>query len=374
MFFDDRVLNHETGRGLWEAAPSELLAEQDEHPENGVRVRNMVSVLQQGPISRQLSWEAGRLATPDELTTVHDADYVNAVRALCDEGGGRLTATTVVSPRSWTPLLAAAGTSLAAAEAVIDDRSSLALALVRPPGHHAQPAQADGYCVFSHAALVAERARESGLNRIAVIDWDVHHGNGTQACFYDRADVLTISLHMAHGPWGRSHPQTGSADELGVGGGEGFNVNIELPVGAGDSAYSRALSKVVAPLLDEFAPELLVGACGQDASTFDPNGRHNVTMAGFYEIGYQFGRLADRLTGGKAVLVQEGGYARSYAAYCLHATLEGLLGEPARLADPLAYIPDDIDRGDQAIARTIDALGPIWALSPGPVGGSSESI
>ncbi len=362
LFWDARVLDHDTGAGLWEAAPSDLLAEQETHPENAVRVRNMKSVLERGPVAPHVRLRPGRPASEEELATVHDPAYVTAVRETCERGGGRLTSTTVVSAASWEPLLAAAGTCLAAADAVLDGTARMAYALVRPPGHHAQPAQADGYCVFSHAALVAQRARDRGVPRVAVVDWDVHHGNGTQECFYDRADVLTISLHMAHGSWGPSHPQTGAPEELGTGAGLGHNVNVELPVGAGDRAYADAIEHVVAPLLRAYRPGLLVCASGQDASTFDPNGRHNLTMAGFHRIGALLGGLAEELTGGRIVLTQEGGYARAYAAYCLHATIEGLLGLAPALADPLAYIPDDAERGVAALDRVKAALAPYWTL------------
>lgn len=373
VFWDARVLDHDTGTGFWEAAPSELLAEQEPHPENAARVRNMKAVLERGPVASHVRWRPGRLATEDELATVHDPEYVAAIRDLCARGGGRLTSTTVVSAASWEPLLAAAGTCLAATDAVLDglpggpsggaaDHITKAYALVRPPGHHAQPRQADGYCAFSHAALAAQRARDRGVPRVAVIDWDVHHGNGTQECFYARPDVLTISLHMAHGSWGASHPQTGAPGELGTGPGAGHNVNVELPVGAGDRAYADAFEHVVAPVLRAYRPGLIVAASGQDASAFDPNGRHNLTMAGFHRIGALLGGLADELTGGRIVLTQEGGYARGYAAYCLHSTLEGLLGLPPALADPIAFVPDDVERGDAALDRVRAALVPYWTL------------
>lgn len=362
VFWDARVLDHDTGAGFWEAAASDLLAEPERHPENAVRVRNMRSVLERGPVAESVRWRAGRLATEDELTTVHDPAYVAAMRELCAGGGGRPTSTTVVAAGSWEPLLAAAGTSLAAADAVLDGSVEMAYALVRPPGHHAQPDRADGYCVFSHAALAAQRARDRGVERVAVVDWDVHHGNGTQECFYGRDDVLTCSIHMAHGAWGPSHPQTGFPDELGTGAGRGHNVNIALPVGAGDQAYADALERVVAPVLRAYRPGLIVAASGQDAATFDPNGRHNVTMAGFHRVGTLLGDLARELTGGRLVLTQEGGYARSYAAYCVHATVEGLLGRPSRLPDPIAYVPDDTTRGDAAVAAARAALAPYWNL------------
>ncbi|MEU5402309.1 hypothetical protein ABZ348_23775 [Streptomyces sp. NPDC005963] len=365
VFWDARVLDHDTGAGFWEAAPSALLAESELHPESAPRIRNMKSVLERGPIAERIVWHPGRLATEAELTTVHDRAYVDRVRAFCAaEAGTRswLTSTTTVTGGSWEPLLAAAGTALAATDAVLDGSCDMAYALIRPPGHHAQPTQADGYCVFGHAALAAQRARERGVERVAVVDWDVHHGNGTQECFYGRSDVLTFSLHMAHGAWGASHPQTGSPDELGRGTGLGYNVNVELPVGAGDRAYADAFERVVLPILRQFQPELIVAASGQDAATFDANGQHNVTMAGFHRIGSLLGEISRELTDGRLVLTQEGGYARSYAAYCLHATLEGLLGQEASLADPIAYVPDDITRGDAAIDRVRAVLAPHWAL------------
>ncbi|WP_405801187.1 hypothetical protein [Streptomyces sp. NBC_01506] len=365
VFWDERVLDHDTGSGFWEAAPSELLAEQELHPESAPRIRNMRAVLERGPVAGHVVWHPGRLATEAELTTVHTRSYVDDVRALCERGGSArhwLTSTTTVTPGSWEPLLAAAGTCLAAVDAVLDGSCEMAYALVRPPGHHAQPEQADGYCVFGHAALAAQRARDRGVERVAVIDWDVHHGNGTQEIFYDRPDVLTVSLHMAHGAWGRTHPQTGSPDELGRGAGTGHNINIELPVGSGDRAYADAIERIVWPVLRRYRPGLIVAASGQDAATFDANGQHNVTMAGFHRIGTLLGEMSRELTDGRLVLTQEGGYARSYAAYCLHATVEGLLGRESSLADPIAYVPDDITRGDAALDRVREALAPHWAL------------
>src|SRR5439155_21712756 len=128
------------------------------------------------------------------------------VREACESGGRKFDRTTIVGPASWEPLLAAAGTALEAGRAVLDGETALAYALIRPPGHHASPAAVDGYCFFNHLALVAELARARGLERVAIVDWDVHHGNGTQACFYRRSDVLTVSLPMRHGPWGPSPP------------------------------------------------------------------------------------------------------------------------------------------------------------------------
>ena len=362
VFWHEDVLRHDTGQGLFEAPDSDRLEVSERHPENAVRVRNMRSVLMRGSLSEHLTWFQGRHATIAELERVHTPGYIEEVRSLCASGGGRMTATTVLGPDSWEALLAAAGTSLAAAEAVLNGSERVAYALVRPPGHHAQPAQADGYCFFSHCALIAETARLRGIERIAVIDWDVHHGNGTQACFWERSDVLTVSLHMPHGAWGLSHPQTGGVDELGMGVGQGFNINVPLEFGMGDSGYLRAFSEVIDPIVRAFDPGLIVVACGQDASAFDPNGRQCVSMAGFYGLGAAVMALAKACCDGRIVLVQEGGYARTYAAFCLQATLEGVLGVVPKSSDPLAFYPDDRARGAASIEAARTALQPFWPV------------
>jgi acetoin utilization deacetylase AcuC-like enzyme len=364
VFWHDAALGHDTGAGHFELPMSALLEVPELHPENSERIRNMRAMLTHGPIASRVHWHAGRLAEIDELTTVHTPEHVERMRALCTSGETtRLDHSTVVTPDSWEPMLAAAGTSLAAADSVLAG-GDVALALVRPPGHHAQPERPDGYCFFNNAALAAERARRAGVERVAIVDWDVHHGNGNQACFYTRGDVLTISLHMRTGLWGERHPQTGSPEEVGLGDGQGFNVNIELPAGSGDRAYELAMREVVTPILRQFEPGLIVGSCGQDASAFDPNGRQNVSMRGFREIGRVVGDAARELCDDRLVLVQEGGYARTYAAYCLHATLEGVLGEPEPLLEEtLAYMPDDFARARDSVEAIQSALTRYWRFA-----------
>jgi acetoin utilization deacetylase AcuC-like enzyme len=348
VFWHPAVLEHDTGSGVWEAPPSDLLDTQELHPENAERIRNMRSVLHHGPIAPRLAWRDGRLAEPNELESIHDPLYIESIRAACETGGRRFGSTTVLSATSWQPALAAAGTTLVAADAVAGGEVTVGYALVRPPGHHAGPTVADGYCFFNNVALAAERFRAAGAERVAIVDWDVHHGNGTQACFYERDDVLTISLHMRHGSWAPSHPETGRATESGTGDGAGHNINIELRPGSGDGAYAEAFGRVVEPMLERYRPDVLIGASGQDASAFDGNGRMNVSMNGFHAIGQSVRASAER-SSARLLLVQEGGYARTYAAYCLHATLEGVLGAGRLLDDPLAYMPDDATHATEDI-------------------------
>lgn len=364
VFWDERVLAHDTGRGHFEHPPSDLLEIQEDHPENGLRVRNFRSILQRGPIAEYLTWRDGRLATEQELEAVHGSEYVRSIKDFIAAGGGFMPdGTTVASADSWDPLLAAAGTSLAAADSVIAGDTTSAFALVRPPGHHARRTEAGGYSFFNHVALVAERARAAGFSRIAIIDWDVHHGNGTQNIFYERNDVLTISLHMRSGVWGTAHPECGSPAETGYGPGLGHNVNIELPTGSGNLTYETAFHQIIRPILEQYSPDFIVGACGQDASAFDPNGRQNISMEGFRTIGRLVGQAARDLADGRVVLVQEGGYARTYAAFCLHATLEGVLGldEPL-LEETHAYMADDFSRARSATEDVQSYLSRYWSF------------
>src|SRR5919197_42585 len=221
---------------MFEYPPTPLVEVPELHPENAERILNIRSALRRGPIAERLEWHSGRHATIAELETLHDPGYIESVRAFCENGGGYLTQSTPVVAGSWHAALAAAGTALAAADAVLGGECAQAYALVRPPG----PA--------------AGRPRRAGVDRVVVIDWDVHHGNGTQACFWERADVLAVSLHMRHGSWGPSHPQTGAADEVGAGAGAGYTVNVELPVGTGDEGYRRAKERGGGAVLDAFAP------------------------------------------------------------------------------------------------------------------------
>ncbi|WP_433519563.1 hypothetical protein ACQP2T_30875 [Nonomuraea sp. CA-143628] len=360
VYWDDRVLLNDTGMAFGEVPVSPLIDVQAKHVENADRVVNMRSVLQRGPIRNHLVWRDGRLATLDEIAASHPLGYIDSVRAFIDGGGGYIEENTVLSANAWEPLLAAAGTSIEATDAVLHGETRRAYALVRPPGHHAQPEQAEGYGVFNHAAIMAERALATGMTRVAIVDWDVHHGNGTQEFFYERDDVLYISFHMRHGTWSPVHPQTGSPAEIGVGPGMGYNVNIELPLGSGDAAYTAAWHAIVEPIMEQYGPELIIVSSGQDASAYDPNGRQCLTMKGFHRLGKLTRDLADRLTGGRFVAVQEGGYHLSYAAYCLHATCEGFLAREPELDDPIGYLPDDPRHGDAGIALVQTYLSRFW--------------
>ena len=363
VFFDPCVLDHETGEGFFEASPSPHLPIRETHPENAARARNMLGVLQQGPIAEALDWHGAEAAGRVDLERFHQPAYIDELEAIPLDEARAYSSTTIFGKGSFRICCMAAGLAIAAARHVYEGRGKTAYALVRPPGHHAQPDMADGYCFFNNIGVAIEALRAQGLKTAAVIDWDVHHGNGTQQGFYDDADVLTISMHMNHGAWGDTHPQTGAADELGNGKGHGKNLNIPMPYGSGDQAYLRAFDDVIAPAVRAHRPEILFIANGQDANQFDPNGRQLLSMHGFYQLGARVRELADECCDGRVVLVQEGGYAVSYAAYCLHASLSGVMGREPGLPDPLAYMQEDVAGLDRFIAELLEQHAAVTSVA-----------
>jgi acetoin utilization deacetylase AcuC-like enzyme len=341
VYFDPDVLEHKTGQGFFDKNASPYLTMIEKHPENADRVENMLAVLKNGPIAEALDWYQGESAERIDLERFHLVEYIDELSAVPVNESRRFSGTTVFGPRSFEICCKAAGLAIGAAEHVYDKKSSIAYALMRPPGHHAQPAMADGYCFFNNIGIAIEKLRSRGLKKAAVIDWDVHHGNGTQEGFYADPDILTVSMHMDHGAWGATHPQTGGIDETGSGPGRGKNLNLPMPFGSGDNKYLRVFDEIITPMVRDHRPEILFIAAGQDANQFDPNGRQLLSMHGFYELGIRARMLADECCEGKLVLIQEGGYSVSYAAYCLHATLEGVLNREPGLPDPIAFLQDN---------------------------------
>nr|GMD21374.1 histone deacetylase 8 [Ipomoea batatas]GME19322.1 histone deacetylase 8 [Ipomoea batatas] len=344
VFWHEGMLSHDAGKGMFDTGIDPgFLDVLENHPENADRVRNMVSILKRGPISPFISWHHGRPALLSELLSFHTQEYVNELIEADRSGGKEICSGTFLNPGSWDAALLAAGTTLSAMKHILDGNGSIAYALVRPPGHHAQPARADGYCFLNNAGLAVQLALDSGHEKVAVIDIDVHYGNGTAEGFYRSDRVLTISLHMNHGSWGPSHPQDGTVDELGEGKGFGYNLNVPLPNGTGDRGYGYAMTHIVVPAVQKFEPDMIVFVVGLDSSAFDPNGRQCLTMEGYREIGRAVRAIADEYSNGKLLIVQEGGYHITYSAYCLHAALEGVLNvssEPL-LPDPIAHYPED---------------------------------
>lgn len=268
---------------------------------------------------------------------------------------GEYVSTSTYMPKDGMPILRiAAGAALSAVRYVLEKDGNIGYAICRPPNHHASPMFSDGYCFLNGIGMAALEALKLGVQRIAVIDWDVHHGNGTQTGFYDRDDVLTISMHMDHGSWGPHHPETGGMEETGAGAGEGYNINLPLPLGSGDATYVSVFEQCVIPKVLEFQPDLIILANGQDANQFDPNGRQSITMAGYHQLATLLLSLARQTCSGRLMMTQEGGYNPTYAPLCAYAVAAGLLDQPLEIDDPISLYPDDEDRATRDVTALID--------------------
>lgn len=253
-----------------------------------------------------------RKATPEAIGRVHDPEVLGALESIAFQGGGWIDSDTVVRPESVDVVRLAVGAGIAAVNTVLSGEASRAFVIARPPGHHATPARSMGFCLLNTVAITAAHALVVGASRVAILDWDVHHGNGTQDIFYDRADVLYCSLHQS--PF---YPGTGSRQETGRGAGTGTTVNIPLPAGSGDAPYQKHLEQTIGPAISTFAPELLLVSAGYDAHADDPLGDMTVTDAGFRQMAAFAVDLATTVCKGRIVAVLEGGYDPQALGRCV---------------------------------------------------------
>jgi acetoin utilization deacetylase AcuC-like enzyme len=255
-----------------------------------------------------------RAATGEELCRVHTADYVRMLGATAGRAV-MLDADTFTSPESHDVALLAAGASVDAAREAYDTATAT-LALVRPPGHHAEADRAMGFCLYNNIAIAAAALRAAGVARVAIVDIDVHHGNGTQNAFYGDPGVLYVSIHQA--PY---YPGTGAADEAGEAAGRGVTLNVPLPAGATDATYAGACDERVVPALDRFRPDIILVSAGYDAHERDPLAGMRVTTAGFADLAGRLRASAERLCRGRSAWMTEGGYHLGALRECLEATI-----------------------------------------------------
>lgn len=278
---------------------------------------------------------APRHATREEILRVHTADHLDRLQHGSSEpkGGDAGDGISPFGAGGYEIATLAAGGALSLVEAVVTGRVDNGYAVVHPCGHHASADVGMGFCMLNNVAIAVSHARSQlGVGRVAIIDWDVHHGNGTQSIFWDDPNVLTISIHQD----GCFPPNSGAADERGGPGALGSAINIPLPPGTGDFGYAYAFDQVVAPAVRKFKPELLIVASGLDPNAWDPLARQIVTTRGFQIMTEQVMTLAGELTAGKLAMIQEGGYSPYYVPFCGHAIIEALAG--VHLLDD-AYFP-----------------------------------
>ncbi|WP_343081124.1 class II histone deacetylase [Ostreiculturibacter nitratireducens] len=333
FFHDERCLWHHGGQYALTMKAGGLVQPGAGLPESPETKRRLVNLLAVTGLLSEMQVQSAPEASREDLLRVHPASYLDAFKALSDTGGGEIGLRAPFGAGGYEIAALSAGLAKGALMTVLEGRAKNAYALSRPPGHHCLPDFANGFCLLNNIGIAIRAAQAAGLaRRIAVIDWDVHHGNGTEAVFWRDPEVLTISLHQE-----RNYPlDTGGAEARGEGKGLGFNANIPLPPGTGHVNYLEAMERIVLPLLARFRPEAIVVACGYDASALDPLGRMLATAETFRSLTRMAKDAAEDLCGGRLVLVHEGGYSEAHVPFCGHAVLEELTGSATRAPDPLA--------------------------------------
>ena len=334
VFTHPLFLEHQPGRG---------------HPESPLRLSRTLDYLETHPLP-ELEFRTPRAATLEEVARVHQPELLEQ---FAHTAGANVTIDpdTHASPRTHDAALAAAGAGIEAVEAVLTGRTHTAFALVRPPGHHAERNRMMGFCFLNNAAIAAEAARALGVARVLVLDWDVHHGNGTQETFWQRSDVLYQSVHQY--PF---YPGTGASHERGEGAGAGYTVNVPFPAGRTDADLGAAFQDLFLPVAQAFRPELIIVSAGFDAHEDDPLGGMLCTERGFAAMCSAVKSLAEEVAGGRLVLLLEGGYSLIGLPRSVHACLEVLAGRR-----------DEFPRGvsreaERAIHDTRQVLRPFWHL------------
>ncbi len=324
FLFEEIYLWHDAAMGAFPMQPGPHF----ENPETKRRFRDLLAV---SGLLDELQPIKAIPATEDDLARFHTREYIAQIKRLSSERGGEAGEFTPFGPGSYEIALLAAGGVMRAVEAVVTDAVRNAYALVRPPGHHAQPNRGRGYCIFGNIAVAILHARARlGVKRVAVVDWDVHHGNGTQQAFYEDPNVLTISIHQDN----LYPPNSGAVGENGAGRGVGYNLNIPMPPGSGDGAYVAAFERVIVPALQRFKPELIVVASGLDAAGTDPLGRMMLHSESYRRLSRLILEVAADVCAGRVVLSHEGGYSAVYVPFCGLAIMEELSGLRTAIVDP----------------------------------------
>ena len=326
----DSSLRHDTGYG---------------HPERPARIEAVVrGIMDSGLAVEHLAPEP---ATIDLLSAIHDRSYIDALERFCAAGGGVIDADTAAVADSWEAALRAAAAGPAVCDALVAGAADLGYVAMRPPGHHALHNRAMGFCLFNNVAVTAAYLRDGG-SRVAIVDWDVHHGNGTQDSFYSDADVLYVSIHQQG-----IYPGTGAHEEVGRDAGTGHNLNIPVPSRTGGAFYRRAVADLVVPVVTQFAPDWLLVSSGYDGHADDP-------LAGLQLLAGDYGEMARRLAPlvapGRSVIFLEGGYDLDALQAAATATVQGWLDAKYRIDPTTAGNTTDwyLERAAESIARFWD--------------------
>ena len=323
------------------------------HPENSKRLDTILAGLEQNKLTENLVGVSCREAVLEEILYCHQLDYVEHIKEFCEKGGGYLDPDTYSNESSFNATAIAVGSSIDLTKAVIKKELINGFALLRPPGHHALSNKSMGFCLFGNISIAAKASlNQQGIERVAIVDFDVHHGNGTQALIGDDPNILFISTHQY--PF---YPGTGSLREIGKGKAEGTIVNIPLEAGVGDNGFKKVYKEIVLPALRRFNPDLILVSAGYDAHWDDPLANLNLSLAGYNWISRELIKYADEMCSGKIIFFLEGGYNLDVLRYGVTNTIKGLMGIDT-FDDPLG--PSKINEPD--INRLINELHQIHKL------------
>ncbi|OHE18572.1 MAG: hypothetical protein A2X96_00110 [Syntrophobacterales bacterium GWC2_56_13] len=328
------------------------------HPESPQRLISIYEMLDNPDMSWKFAWIDARYATREDLERVHRPSYLDTIAATAGKTV-MLDPDTVATAETYDVARLAAGGVMNAIDSVASGETDNAFALVRPPGHHAQAAVAAGFCIFNNIAIGARHAlARHGMKRILIVDWDLHHGNGTQEIFFEDRQVLYFSTHQSP-----AYPGTGGLTEMGKGEGIGYTLNVPLSPGADDAFYVRVFRDILSPIVLAFKPEIILVSAGFDPYVGDPLGAMEVTPEGFACMTRILLDLADECCGGQMVLVLEGGYQIQGLTKSVRAVLLELLGETRVTEETLLRIaarPDE--KADRQIGRVREQFEPYWPV------------
>jgi acetoin utilization deacetylase AcuC-like enzyme len=310
--------------------PQQAAHTEPRHVEQAERMAAIEAALDTSELRAELVQLAPRRASEQQILAVHGPQMLAALRSTMAHPRAWLDPDTYTTAASYEAALLAAGAAVQAVEVVVSGQFDNAFALVRPPGHHATPLRPMGFCLFNNIAIAARHAIDTlGLERVAIVDYDVHHGNGTQDCFYEDGQVFFCSTHA----W-PLYPGTGSVQEAGAESGYGLTLNLPLPHGTGDEGFQRCFDELILPATRSFNPQLILVSAGYDAHWADPLGPLALSVAGYASLTQRLAGLAQELCGGRIVLVLEGGYDLVALSSCVVAALRVLMGRDPG-ADPL---------------------------------------
>ena len=334
--FSELYMWHDTQSYNLTEQPS-LMVQPGQHAENEETKRRFRNLVEVSSLYDELIHIKPRMATDEEILRFHTPAHLKFLEDTANAGGGVAGIKTPMGAASYDIAKLAVGGVLEAVDAVANKVVDNAYVLCRPPGHHANADSTFGFCLLANGVLGIEHARlVHGIKRIAVVDWDVHHGNSVETAFYDDPDVLTISIHQTN----LFPPERGQVEQIGQGAGSGANLNIPMPPGCGSGAYRAAFDQVIVPALDKFQPEMIFVASGFDASAMDPLGHMMLSSEDYRYMAKCLVNAADRHCDGRLLMTHEGGYSAAYVPYCGLAVIEEMTGIKSQIEDPfIEYIP-----------------------------------